>query len=115
MDIGNQPGFFNWLLAKTCSLDGGEIGWNLLPSFHCALALGGALGTFRRKDSPLWWRIIALVSVILIVLSTLFTKQHYFLDVITGLALAIITFYTMKLIDPGKRIIERHNNKTKKA
>lgn len=115
MDIGKQPGVFNWWLYKTYCFDGGDIGWNLLPSFHCAVALGSALGTFRRKDSPLWWRIIALVSVILIVLSTLFTKQHFFLDVITGLALALITFYTMKLIDPGKRILEKHSNKVKKV
>lgn len=111
LDIGKQPGFCNWLLSTTYALDGGEFGHNLFPSFHCILALGPALGTFRRKDSPLWWRIIAMISVVLICLSTLFTKQHYFIDVVGGIGLALICFYLTKLINPGKRILEKLETK----
>lgn len=107
LDIAKQPGFFNQLLSLTYTLDGGDIGRNILPSFHCLLAFVPTLGTFLRKDSPLWWRIASMVSVLLICLSTLFTKQHYFVDVIAGLGIAAISFYLIKLINPGKHILEK--------
>ena len=37
---------------------------------------------------------IALIIALLIIASTLFTKQHYVLDVISGLILGIIVYYT---------------------
>ena len=47
----------------------------------------------------------------LIVISTLFTKQHYFLDTIGGLVTAILAFYIVKFVKPTKKWILKENNK----
>jgi membrane-associated phospholipid phosphatase len=63
---------------------------NFLPSLHvantcvCALAL-------RREGSG--WRIVGAMWAALIAISTLTTKQHFFIDVPAGAALGALSFW----------------------
>lgn len=115
IDVAKQPGFFNWLLGIVYSSDGSNLGFNLLPSFHCMLSLYMYLGVARRKEVSLTFRIYSVVMVILISLSTVFTKQHYVVDIFAGLAIAAIVFFIVKWINPGKRILEKQTLKAKEA
>ncbi|MCR5741837.1 MAG: phosphatase PAP2 family protein [Gammaproteobacteria bacterium] len=93
--ILNRPenNIFDKLLQIVYVNDGGEMAFNLFPSFHCMLSLICLLGTFRKKEIKLWYRIYSLVMFILIVLSTLFTKQHYFIDTLGGLTIGLIVYF----------------------
>lgn len=97
--------FLGWLCRFIFNCDGGEYGHNLLPSFHCMLSVLCYLGVMNNKHFTLSFRIYSLVGCIIICLSTLFVKQHYFLDVISGVVLAIGSFYLVKLINPGRLIL----------
>lgn len=63
---------------------------NCFPSLHVAVSMVSALAIYHKKGLNGIW---ALLLGTLISLSTLFTKQHYFVDVISGLLLAIFTYY----------------------
>jgi len=63
--------------------------YNALPSSHVYLTLLCGLLWMRWK---LHGRLIWLVGVVVICLSTLFTKQHYLLDVVCGALLAGLAY-----------------------
>ena len=62
---------------------------NALPSLHVANTCLAA-ACLRRGGGA--WRIVAPIWAVLIVLSTLTTKQHYAIDVAGGMALAAVSF-----------------------
>jgi membrane-associated phospholipid phosphatase len=69
--------------------------FNAFPSLHVAVSLICLMGIKVLKTK--WFPYIG-VWVLLIILSTVFTKQHYFLDVVGGLILAVISFALTKKI-----------------
>ncbi len=63
---------------------------NCFPSLHVAVSMVSAFAIYHKtKLNGIW----AITLGILISLSTLFTKQHYFLDVVSGLMLATFCYY----------------------
>lgn len=72
--------------------------YNLLPSFHCINSTISYLGVARRPEVPKWYRGYSLVMTLLIYASTLFVKQHFFLDVISGIAVALASWGIIALI-----------------
>lgn len=87
-----RTGFFDRWLQFWYTLDGSEIAYNLMPSFHCINSTLCYLGVCGKKEIPLWFRIYSLVMAVLIFASTLFVKQHYFIDVVTGIIVAVIAY-----------------------
>lgn len=75
----------------TCGLVGAmyllDPGYGVFPSLHVAASAFLAMFAFRNR-SPLRWPVA--VSVVLIVLSTVFVKQHYVIDLPAGIALGLI-------------------------
>ena len=63
---------------------------NLLPSLHVANTCVCALALARERSA---WRVAAPVWAALIVISTLTTRQHFFVDVPTGGALGVCAFW----------------------
>jgi len=68
----------------------GDPPWNCFPSSHCAMALMAALVLLEINLS---FGIYGLIVAFSIGVSTLFTKQHYFVDVIAGFGLTLIVYY----------------------
>ena len=64
---------------------------NYFPSLHVAFAL--TLSLFIIENKPKWLKVAVLCWSVLVSASTLFTKQHYFIDVVGGVALAGISYY----------------------
>lgn len=64
---------------------------NLFPSAHCAFAILFIMSVLDVKKIKREYKLLILVISILIILSTLFIKQHVLIDVIG--ALAIIPIY----------------------
>ena len=66
--------------------------YNLFPSIHCLASLMCYLGIRKCDDIPRWYKAATLLFAILIFASTQFTKQHYIVDVVGGVAIALICF-----------------------
>lgn len=81
-------GIFNYAMRFIYSTDNP---YNCFPSIHVLNATLVSLFLFSRERSYNFnaW---AIISAILINLSTMFTKQHVFLDVVAGTILAIIMY-----------------------
>lgn len=78
---------FSTLVAYIYSIDKP---YNCFPSLHVSLSIICLL--YWIKILPRF-QIIMNIFVMLITLSTVFIKQHYVLDVISGIILAIVSFY----------------------
>lgn len=101
-EVSENPTFFEKLRQFWYSLDGSAMAYNLLPSFHCINSTLCYLGVAGRKEIPKWFRIYSLVTTLLIYASTVFVKQHYFLDVVTGIALGAIAYFLCKKFHWGR-------------
>jgi membrane-associated phospholipid phosphatase len=103
MHVAEGPGLFNGLLRTIYAADGSNLAFNLFPSYHCLISLYCYLGVRRQPEISKGFRIYSLVMAVLICMSTVFTKQHYFIDIVGGLAISIICYIIVNKIDPGKK------------
>lgn len=103
MAYAEMPGFFNGLLKTIYAADGAEKAFNLFPSYHCLISAYCYLGIRKQPEVLKGYRIYSLVFAVIIVLSTLFTKQHYILDCVGGIAIALGCYALMNKLDPGKK------------
>lgn len=94
--VPDNPTIFDKLRLFWYSLDGSAMAYNLLPSFHCINSTLCYLGVAGRKEIPFWYRAYSLVITFVIFASTLYVKQHYFLDVVTGMALGAVAYFICK-------------------
>ena len=93
-------GFFGWCLRAVYQADTPR---NNLPSLHVAHAFVSAFACYLVN------RGVGLASLgwaSLIALSTLFTKQHYVLDVISGIALAGVACLVFLRTSPRQSLTE---------
>ena len=79
-------GFNDWLLRAIYSSD---VKYNCLPSLHVAQVY---LAAFACNIVHRGVGRVAFVWATLVAVSTLFTKQHYVLDVVSGFALAVAAY-----------------------
>ena len=106
MEYGSKPGIFNALLNTIYAADGSEKAFNLIPSYHCLISTYCYLGVRKQPEISKGFQNYSLIMAILIVLSTLFTKQHYIIDCITGIGISIGCYILMEKLDPGKKYID---------
>ncbi len=79
-------GFAVWGLSALYSSDPP---YNCFPSLHVAHSFVSALASYRVHRGL---GIVATTCAAVVALSTLFTKQHYILDVIAGVFLAVVAY-----------------------
>ncbi len=80
-------------------LYGADPPFNCFPSLHVAHSFVSALACSRVHQRL---GTFALIAASLVALSTLFTKQHYVVDVVAGIALALIAYRVfLRRIDPA--------------
>lgn len=103
IDKVKNPGFSNWIMRWVYHFDGGNMAYNLCPSSHCYISILCWLGVFRKKGVRLGYRIFAPIMAWLIVLSTVFVKQHYFIDTICGIALSVLIYEIYHLTKVGQK------------
>lgn len=105
--LADRKDFMSRLLWFTYMHDGGEFGHNLFPSYHCMFSMSCYMGVRRKEKIPKWKRIYTFVEIILIFMSTLFTKQHFFMDVIGGIGISILCNVLVEKWNPGRRFRPR--------
>ena len=101
-EVSENPSVFDKLRQFWYSLDGSAMAYNLLPSFHCINSTLCYLGVAGRSEIPGWFRVYSFITTLLIFASTVFVKQHYFLDIVTGVAVAVIAFIICKKYHWGR-------------
>ena len=74
---------------------------NCFPSLHCAISMLFILYVCEDKNTNIITKISVCVISILIMFSTLFTKQHVVADFISGDILALIVYLIVK---PSKKL-----------
>ncbi|MCQ2546260.1 MAG: phosphatase PAP2 family protein [Clostridia bacterium] len=102
MDFSSEDGIMYGLMAWIYSMDGSTIALNLCPSFHCMITTYCYLGVRRQEEIHTGYKAFALAMAILVCLSTQFVKQHYIIDMIAGVGLAVICYLIIEKINPGK-------------
>ncbi|MGG0184667.1 phosphatase PAP2 family protein [Bacillus rhizoplanae] len=71
---------------------------NCFPSIHVLTTFVIMITAYKRKKQNKWeYGLLTFVGV-LIILSTLFTKQHSFIDVITGIVVASFLYAAMQSV-----------------
>ena len=73
---------------------------NCVPSFHIAMTVSTSASLYLQGRSR---KVLAVILGLLIGYSTMAVKQHYFLDVFTGLLLGASIFYAVFLIDQKEK------------
>jgi hypothetical protein len=64
--------------------------YNLVPSLHVCLTYIICLSLFNEYNGP--GKLLIIITLIVLPLSTLFSHQHHVVDVLSGLILATISF-----------------------
>ena len=91
--VGSRPakvlgdGFSEWTLRAIYSSDHR---YNCLPSLHVGQCFLAAFACYRVNRHVGW---AAMAWAFLVGLSTVYTKQHYVLDVVTGILLACVGYF----------------------
>lgn len=67
-------------------------GLNCSPSMHCSISTLVLIFTLTASTMPINLRIIYSTTALGIILSTLFTKQHVLIDLVTGVLLTLVIF-----------------------
>jgi membrane-associated phospholipid phosphatase len=71
---------------------------NCFPSLHCAVSMLFITYVLENKDFHIITKISTVCISLLIMAATLFVKQHVFVDFISGILLALISYYLVKFI-----------------
>lgn len=83
-------GFFTLVLYLVYFFDGPMA--NLFPSMHCWMCFYYIYYMLFNKEIDKRWRIGIIIFSILVILSTMFIKQHVVIDVIAALVFSIICY-----------------------
>ena len=86
------PLFADYLMRLIIGLD--DPG-NCFPSNHCAVATLGYIG-MRISKAQGWIKTVTLFLTLLVCLSTVLVGQHYWIDIPSGIALAVTTYLIFK-------------------
>lgn len=67
---------------------------NVFPSLHVVGSMAALFASWKARglNTPLW-RIVSLISAVLIILSTVFLKQHSVLDIFGGLMVSALGYF----------------------
>ena len=102
-----SDGFLNFATNFIYSTDTPPV--NCMPSLHCAVSMLFILVTFSSKNISIYFKAFTFIISILIMMATLFIKQHVFIDFITGISLMtyvyIFVINNKLLIDKIKKLL----------
>ena len=83
---------------------------NVIPSVHVIGAFAGMFGVLTtKKIKSQWIRISSIFLAIMIIISTVFIKQHSVLDIIAGVIVSIIVYYLVYIVI-RKKMLKSENN-----
>lgn len=72
---------------------------NCFPSLHCAISFLWIIYSLNMKNTNKYFKIIISIISMLIIISTLFIKQHVFIDMIGGICITILVVIITNHLD----------------
>ena len=69
---------------------------NLFPSMHCVTSWICFKGALMMKNTPKWYPFLQFVFTLFVFASTVFVKQHFFIDIIAGVVFVEISAFISK-------------------
>ncbi len=85
--------FFSNLVLNLYSADNP---YNCFPSIHVLNSVLIALYIHESEKVCKATKIICIITAVFIILSTMFIKQHYFVDVLAGIIFACVLYFSFK-------------------
>ena len=76
---------------------------NCFPSQHCFMAFAIIIGCLSSKNLNILFRVLAISCSIIIILSTIFIRQHYFLDIIASFDIIFAVWAIVYVFNLGKK------------
>lgn len=93
---------------------------NCFPSQHCFMAFAIIIGCLSSKNLNIFYRIFAIFCASMIVLSTVFIRQHFVLDIIASFDIMFAVWAICYVFNLGKKCqnisdkaVERYKNRKK--
>jgi membrane-associated phospholipid phosphatase len=82
---------------------------NCFPSIHSVVGTMMVIGGLNNDKVlfPKWLSVLSVIFGVGCALSTVFIKQHYFIDMVVGAIIAIVVYTIVFLID--KKICKKKN------
>ena len=100
-------GFFDWLLRFLYEIDAAD---NLFPSIHCLVSWNCFIGLRNAHIYKTRTVVISAITALLVFASTLFTKQHVIVDIISAVAISEVCWLVTDKVRIY-RLVEKIMNK----
>lgn len=99
--VMERENVFTWLVQFTYGIDTNT---NVLPSVHVVGVMSALFALWHTPKLHKWyWRLGGTLMGTLVIISTLFVKQHAILDILAGLLLSGIAYVIIYVYIGGKR------------
>lgn len=80
---------------------------NCFPSQHCFMAIGVILCCLNTKGIKTWYKWFCYVTGILIIMATVFIKQHFIVDFYGSFVIMVSLYLIVRGLKIGKKIEEK--------
>lgn len=94
---------FSILVRSIYRIDDGAV--NCLPSIHAIFGMLMIIGGYKTKGTPIFYKIVTITIGLGCIVSTVFVKQHYFIDMVAGALLMLVVYFIVLFLE--KRIIKK--------
>ena len=78
---------------------------NCFPSQHCFMAICMNIVAFSENKMKTWFRVVLSLVGILVVLSTVFIKQHFVVDFIASLVIMLPCWFLVNILRVGDKFV----------
>lgn len=93
----NGSDIFSVLVRHIYKIDNGAV--NCLPSIHAIFGTLMVLGGCNTKGTNIWYKLLTITLGLGCIVSTVFVKQHYFIDMVAGVALMLLVYVGVLLVE----------------
>lgn len=83
---------------------------NCCPSIHAVMGTLMVIGGFKSSNLPKWLNIVSIIFGVGCIVSTVFVKQHYFIDMVLGVIFMTIFYLLVVFVD--NKILKKKELKT---
>lgn len=83
---------------------------NCCPSIHAVMGTLMVIGGFKSSNLPKWLNIVSVIFGVGCIVSTVFVKQHYFIDMVLGVIFMTIFYLLVVFVD--NKILKKKELKT---
>ncbi len=84
---------------------------NCFPSQHCFMAFAMLIACFMGKKMNIFYRLFTSFCAIMIILSTVFIRQHYILDIVASFDIMLAVWAVVYVCKFGEKMVKRYDKK----